>query len=82
MKARHILFSENLPTWKRWKVSAKVEGGYFEFVRHPFQDIESETVCKRLAEDDMGVLVLLGSFFRQDKGERTGIIINEEGVDR
>ena len=83
MKARHILFSENLP--KRWKVGAKVEGGYFAFVKHPFQDIESETVCKRLAED-MGVLVLPGSFFRQDKGEeRTSTTAsggNNEGVDR
>ena len=78
LKARHILFSENLP--KRWKVGAKVEGGYFAFVRHPFWDVESETVCKRLAED-MGVLVPPGSFFRQEKGERTGTIINE-GVDR
>jgi aspartate/methionine/tyrosine aminotransferase len=78
LKERHILFSENLP--KRWKVGAKVEGGYFAFVKHPFQDIESETVCKRLAED-MGVLVLPGSFFREDKGEHTGIV-NDEGVDR
>ena len=78
MKARHILISENLP--KRWKVGAKVEGGYFAFVRHPFRDVESETVCKRLAED-MGVLVPPDSFFRQEKGERTGTIINE-GVDR
>ena len=80
MKARHVLFSENLP--KRWKVGAKVEGGYFAFVKHPFQDVESETVCKRLAED-IGVLVLPGSFFRQEKlkgEERTGG--NDEDVDR
>ena len=87
MKTRHILFSENLP--KRWKVGAKVEGGYFAFVKHPFQDIESETVCKRLAED-MGVLVLPGSFFRQDKEERSQDTdtdtdtdtATDEGVDR
>lgn len=76
MKARHILFSENLP--KRWKVGAKVEGGYFAFVKHPFHNLESETVCKRLAED-MGVLGLPGSFFIQDKGERS---TGDEGVDR
>ena len=79
MKARHILFSENLP--KRWKVGAKVEGGYFAFVKHPFQNIESEAVCKRLAED-MGIVVLPGSFFRPEKGERTAGIVNDEGVDR
>jgi aspartate/methionine/tyrosine aminotransferase len=78
LKARHILFSENLP--KRWKVGAKVEGGYFAFVRHPFQDIESEIVCKKLAED-MGVVVLPGSFFTPDKGERASSV-NDEGVDR
>ena len=80
MKARHILFSENLP--KKWKVGAKVEGGYFAFVKHPFKDVESETVCKRLAED-MGVLVLPGSFFRQEDlkgGERNGD--GNGGVDR
>lgn len=79
MKARHTLFSENLP--KRWKIGAKVEGGYFAFVRHPFQDIESEAVCKRLAED-MGVVVLPGSFFRQEKGEKGTGNVNDEGVDR
>ena len=55
---------------KRWKVGANVEGGYFAFVRHPFTNIDSETVCKRLAQE-MGVLVLPGSFFRDDKGERS-----------
>ena len=78
-----MLFSTNLP--KRWKVGAKVEGGYFAFVRHPFQNVESETVCKRLAED-VGVLVLPGSFFRQDKkGERSSSSTgddSDEGVDR
>ncbi|KAF8798690.1 PLP-dependent transferase [Phlegmacium glaucopus] len=72
LKARHMLFSENLP--KRWKVGAKVEGGYFAFVRHPFQNVDSETVCKRLAQD-MGVLVLPGSFFR-------GECSDNEGADR
>ena len=64
---------------KRWTVGAKVDGGYFAFVRHPFRNVESETVCKRLAQE-MGVLVLPGSFFREeDKGERrTG----DESADR
>jgi len=62
LKARHKLFEENLP--KRWKVGAKVEGGYFAFVKHPFKNVGSEIVCKRLAQE-MGVLVLPGSFFRE-----------------
>jgi len=64
LKARYKLFSTNLP--KRWKIGAKIKGGYFAFVKNPFQDVESEEVCKRLGTE-MGVLVLPGSYFRPDK---------------
>ena len=61
-----MVFQENLPN--KWKIGAKVEGGYFAFVKHPFRNVDSETVCKRLAQE-MGVLVVPGSFFRPKKGE-------------
>ncbi|KAG7086076.1 hypothetical protein E1B28_003593 [Marasmius oreades] len=60
---RHQLFRETL-SW-RWHIAS--QGGYYAFVRHPFRDIGSTEVCKRLAEE-MGVVVLPGAFFGHEAG--------------
>jgi aspartate/methionine/tyrosine aminotransferase len=49
------------PTARQWIVRSS-GGGYFAFVRHPFEGIRGEEVCRRLAMD-AGVLILPATFF-------------------
>jgi len=58
LQHRHSLFASLLP--KSWTIGA--QGGYYAFVKHPFVDIGSKDVCKRLAEQ-MGVICLPAGFF-------------------
>lgn len=58
---RHTLFRDLLPP--RWKIAA--QGGYFAYVKHPFDGIPAKEVCIRLARD-MGVVALPGEFFREE----------------
>jgi aspartate/methionine/tyrosine aminotransferase len=58
---RHTLFRDFLPP--RWKIGA--QGGYFAYVKHPFDGIPAKEVCYRLAKD-LGVVSLPGEFFRGD----------------
>ncbi|KAG8934483.1 hypothetical protein FRC02_009830 [Tulasnella sp. 418] len=58
LQNRQELFRSVLPP--TWKIGAA--GGYFAFVRHPFKNVTSEEVCKRLVED-VGVLFLPATFF-------------------
>ncbi|KAG6812439.1 hypothetical protein H0H92_002905 [Tricholoma furcatifolium] len=63
--ARHELFRQVLPP--RWKIGA--QGGYFAFVKHPFEGIDSLDVCKRLAIE-LGVVSLPSAFFCEDGGDK------------
>ncbi|THH16703.1 hypothetical protein EW146_g3975 [Bondarzewia mesenterica] len=58
LKARHDLFKACLP--QPWSIGA--QGGYFAFVRHPFQGIGAKEVCKTLAEQ-WGIVLLPAEFF-------------------
>ncbi|KAF7422983.1 hypothetical protein PC9H_011147 [Pleurotus ostreatus] len=56
--ARHDLFRRSLPS--TWFIGS--QGGYYAFVRHPFDGVKSDAVCQRLAEE-MGVVSLPDRFF-------------------
>ncbi|KAF9505735.1 hypothetical protein BS47DRAFT_1334232 [Hydnum rufescens UP504] len=61
---RHRLFRttlQGLDTPAPWIVRTS-GAGYFAFVRHPFEGIRGEEVCRRLARD-AGVLTLPATFF-------------------
>jgi aspartate/methionine/tyrosine aminotransferase len=60
---RQTLFRELLPP--RWKIGS--QGGFFAYVKHPFDGITAEEVCFRLAKD-LGVVTLPGEFFRVEGG--------------
>ena len=45
---------------REWVV--RTSGGYFAFVRHPFERIRAEELCRRIARD-VGVLMLPATFF-------------------
>ncbi|KAK7458791.1 hypothetical protein VKT23_009797 [Stygiomarasmius scandens] len=62
LSSRHKLFRESLPS--TWRLAS--QGGYYAFVRHPFKGKTSKEVCRRLAIE-MGVTVLPGSFFCEEK---------------
>ncbi|KAG9313938.1 PLP-dependent transferase [Chiua virens] len=64
LKARHALFRASLPPG--WTIGS--QGGYYAYVKHPFQDISSIEFCKRLAME-LGVLVLPAQFFYGGRGE-------------
>lgn len=59
---RHELFRQLLP--RGWEIGS--QGGYFAFVRHPWEGMESEEVCRRLAEE-VGVVTLPAAFFTSSK---------------
>ena len=58
IEARHRLFKDSLP--ERWHIGS--QGAYYAFVKHPFKDIDSVDVCRRLAEE-IGVVCLPAGFF-------------------
>ena len=69
---RHKLFRERLPP--RWKIGS--QGGYYAFVRHPFEGVHANNVCKRLAEE-LGVVTLPAGFFGP-KGEEDATATDED----
>ncbi|KAJ7291808.1 pyridoxal phosphate-dependent transferase [Mycena rebaudengoi] len=58
LQKRREFFKAQLPAG--WKLGAL--GGYFAFVRHPFEGVGSAELCQRLAED-MGIILLPAAFF-------------------
>lgn len=79
LKARHELFRKLLPSG--WTIGS--QGGYYAFVKHPFQNMPSTTFCERLAKE-LGVVVLPAQFFydEADEAERRALGLSEEGWDR
>jgi len=78
LKVRHELFRKLLPPG--WTIGSK--GGFYAFVKHPFQNVSSITVCERLAKE-IGVLVLPAQFFySEDETQRQALGLSEEGWDR
>lgn len=68
IEARHKLFKARLP--RRWHIGS--QGAYYAFVRHPFKDVDSMDVCRRLAEE-IGVVCLPAGFFTpSDSGTAPG----------
>ena len=65
IQARHVLFKNNLP--RRWHIGS--QGAYYAFVKHPFKDIDSAEVCRRLASE-IGVICLPAGFFGPGEGGR------------
>jgi aspartate/methionine/tyrosine aminotransferase len=57
-------FRATLALLPGWRLDAV--GAYFAYVRHPFADLDSEQVARRLATE-AGVLTLPGSFFGQNQ---------------
>ena len=75
---RHELFRKLLPPG--WTIGS--QGGFYAFVKHPFQNVSSITVCERLAKE-IGVLVLPAQFFySEDETQRQALGLSEEGWDR
>jgi aspartate/methionine/tyrosine aminotransferase len=76
---RHELFRQCLP--QGWEIGA--QGGYFAFVKHPWEGIDSEELCRRLAEE-AGVVTLPASFFTQaqEASEEGGQIQQEKSADQ
>ncbi len=70
LQHRHVVFRQHLP--KEWKTGTPAEtaGGYYAFVRHPFQGRTSVEVAKRLAVE-LGVICLPGGFFCDEDEEGT-----------
>ena len=72
VQARHVLFKNNLPP--RWKIGA--QGGYFAFVKHPFEGVRAESLARELVERE-GLLALPATFFtpttttKRQEGEDT-----------
>ena len=79
LKARHELFTKLLPSG--WTIGS--QGGFYAFVKHPFQNVSSITFCERLAKE-LGVLVLPAQFFysEEDETQRRELGLSEEGWDR
>lgn len=79
IKARHELFRRSLPS--EWTIGS--QGGYYAFVKHPFQNMSSLTFCERLAKE-LGILVLPTQFFcnEEDETQRKTLGLSEEGWDR
>ncbi|KAH0833428.1 pyridoxal phosphate-dependent transferase [Lanmaoa asiatica] len=75
LKARHELFRRSLPS--EWTIGS--QGGYYAFVKHPFQNVSSITFCERLAKE-LGIVVLPARFFYSEADETLGL--SEEGWDR
>ncbi|TFK71707.1 PLP-dependent transferase [Pluteus cervinus] len=69
LQHRHALFRDNLPS--TWIIGS--QGAYYAFVKHPYQGISAEVVCKQLAME-IGVATLPISFFRDENGT----VLNEE----
>ncbi|KAH6896142.1 aminotransferase [Coprinopsis sp. MPI-PUGE-AT-0042] len=75
---RHELFRQCLP--EGWEIGA--QGGYFAFVKHPWEGVESEELCRRLAEE-AGVVTLPASFFTQaQEGSGGGEAQQEQSADQ
>ncbi|CAK5282496.1 unnamed protein product [Mycena citricolor] len=78
---RRQVFVDNLP--EGWTVGSI--GGYFAFVRHPFEGMGSVEVCRRLATE-IGVVLLPGAFFQdldaeEDRWIRFSVAnCGEEGI--
>jgi aspartate/methionine/tyrosine aminotransferase len=53
-----VLFKNNLPP--EWEIGA--QGGYFAFVRHPFEGVRAESLAQELVEKE-GLLALPATFF-------------------
>ncbi|KAF8636287.1 hypothetical protein AX17_003654 [Amanita inopinata Kibby_2008] len=64
LEARHKIFREHLP--EGWVIGSF--GGYFAFVRHPYDGVDAEEVSRRLAIE-AGVITLPASFFSPGVGE-------------
>lgn len=79
LKARHEIFRKSLPSG--WTIGS--QGGFYAFVKHPFQNVSSTTFCERLAKE-LGVLVLPAQFFcgEEDEMQRRAMGLSEEGWDR
>ena len=79
LEARHALFRKSLPSG--WTIGS--QGGFYAFVKHPFQNVSSITFCERLAKK-LGVLVLPAQFFyrEEDEAQRRALGLSEEGWDR
>ncbi|EIW74554.1 PLP-dependent transferase [Coniophora puteana RWD-64-598 SS2] len=58
LEARHATFARSLPA--SWAIGA--QGGYFAFVRHPFEGVDASTVCERLARE-CGVVSMPAAWF-------------------
>lgn len=63
IEARHRLFKACLPP--RWHIGS--QGAYYAFVKHPFRDVDSADVCRRLAQE-IGVISLPAGFFTPGEG--------------
>ncbi|KAF9222808.1 PLP-dependent transferase [Gyrodon lividus] len=79
LESRHEIFRRSLPPG--WAIGS--QGGYFAFVKHPFQHVTSLEFCQRLAQE-LGVLVLPAQFFwhEQDELQRRAFGLSEDGWDR
>lgn len=79
LKARQELFRKLLPSG--WTIGS--QGGYYAFVKHPFQNMSSVAFAQRLAME-LGVLVLPAQFFynEADETERQALGLSEDGWDR
>lgn len=78
LKARHELFRKSLPPG--WTIGS--QGGYYAFVKHPFQNVSSIVFCQRLAKE-LGVLVLPAQiFYSEDEMQKRALGLSEEGWDR
>jgi aspartate/methionine/tyrosine aminotransferase len=58
VEMRHRLFREHLP--EEWVIGSF--GGYYAFVRHPYENVDAEKLSQRLALE-AGVVTLPASFF-------------------
>ena len=79
LRARHELFRKLLPSG--WTIGS--QGGFYAFVKHPFENVSSITFCERLAKE-LGILVLPAQFFcsEEDEAQRRAAGLSEEGWDR
>ena len=79
LRARHELFRKLLPSG--WTIGS--QGGFYAFVKHPFENVASITFCERLAKE-LGILVLPAQFFcsEEDEAQRRAAGLSEEGWDR
>ncbi|KAF9234170.1 pyridoxal phosphate-dependent transferase [Melanogaster broomeanus] len=79
LKARHEIFRKSLPSG--WTIGS--QGGYFAFVKHPFQNVTSLEFCQRLAQE-LGVLALPAQFFSYERDDlsRQALGLSEDGWDR